>query len=75
MITLKNSRHVQTTRNIKRFRSCRANTGFSLANLDDERIYRESIALIDRILQHSWLAQLWKKHMARCRLMKVFYFQ
>lgn len=70
MLLLKSSSHIRTGRNIKSFHSCQMSTGLSISHVDVQRVYREAIALTNRVLRRSWLAQQWNEHLERCRLMK-----
>ena len=62
MLTLKSSRHIRTTRNIKGFRSCQHATGESLADLDAQRIAREEARLAARAARRLRLEEEWDKH-------------
>jgi hypothetical protein len=68
MLTLKSSSHIRTSRNIKSFRWCQTSTGLSLSHVDVQRACRQEIALVNRTLRRSWLAQRWNEHLERCRL-------
>jgi hypothetical protein len=68
MLMMKCSSHVQTSRNIKSFHSCRTSTGLPAGHIDLRRICQESAALAGRVIRLSWLARLWGEHMERCRL-------
>ena len=70
MLTLKSSPHIRTSRNIKSFHSCQTSTGLSMSHVDDQRACREEMALVNRALRGSWLAQQWSEHLERCRLLK-----
>lgn len=62
MLTLKSSRHLRTTRNIKGFRSCQHASGESLAHLDAQRIAREETRLAARAARRLRLQEEWNKH-------------
>ena len=65
MITLKNSAHISTSRNIKGFRSCQHATGVSLAHLDVERLASKEERLASREMRRLRLDEQWRKHFER----------
>ncbi len=71
MFTLKSSPHIPSSRNIKSFHACQTSTGWSMSHVDVQRVCREEIALINRVLRRSWLARQWNEHVERCRLRKT----
>jgi len=71
MLTLKSSPHIRTSKNIKSFRSCQTSTGLSMSHVDDQRACREEMALANRTLRCSRLAQQWNEHWERSRLTKT----
>ena len=64
MLTLKSSRHICTSRNIKGFRSCQP-PAESPAHLDEHRLAREEERLAAREARRVWLAEQWDKHFDR----------
>ena len=65
MITLKNSAHIRTCRNIRGFRSCQHAIGVSLSHLDVERLAREEDRLASREMRRLRLDEQWRKHFER----------
>jgi len=61
MITLKNSTHIPTSRNIKGFRSGKHTTGVSLAHVDGARIEYEKERFVLREAHRLCLADQWTK--------------
>ena len=62
MLTVRNSRHIGTSRNAKGFRSCPQATGVSLARLDAARLAREEERLLAREARRLWLEDQWTRH-------------
>ena len=69
MLTLRNSRHIGASRNVKGFRSCPQATGVSQAPLlvmgntsDAARLAREEERLLAREARRLWLEDQWTKH-------------
>ena len=71
MLTIRNSRHIRTGRNVKGFRSCPQATGVSPAPLlpgisgntsDAARLAREEERLLAREARRLWLEDQWTKH-------------
>lgn len=66
MLTLRNSAHVRTSRNIKGQHACPSSTGLPLFHVDGWRIARANIVLAAAELRREWLAHLWMEHRKRC---------
>ena len=69
MLTLRNSRHIGASRNVKGFRSCPQATGVSQAPLlvmgntsDAARRAREEERLLAREARRLWLEDQWTRH-------------
>lgn len=62
MLTIRNSRHIRTGRNVKGFRSCPPATGVSPARLDAARLAREEERLLAREARRLWLEDQWTRH-------------
>ncbi len=72
MLMIKCSSHIQTSRSIKCFQSCRTSTGLPTAHIDLQRITRQGAALAFRITRFLWLSQRQKEHVERCRLREAY---
>ena len=66
MLTLKNSDHIITNRNIVHIHSCRTNTGISLKHVDMQRLWRSDMALLNSRIKRTWLNEQWLKHQKCC---------
>jgi hypothetical protein len=62
VLTIRNSRHIRTGRNVKGFRSCPPATGVSPARLDAARLAREEERLLAREARRLWLEDQWTRH-------------
>jgi len=69
VLTLRNSRHIGASRNVKGFRSCPQATGVSQAPLlvmgntsDAARLAREEERLLAREARRLWLEDQWTRH-------------
>ena len=71
MQPIKNSAHIRTSRNIKRFRSCRHPTGVQAAHPDLTRRLFEDRRLTLKQQHLLWYADQWNKHLIHTRQMKV----
>ncbi len=67
MLTLKESSHIRTSRNIKSFCSCRHATGVSLVHRDQGRIALGEEKLARKEIERLWRAEQWCKHPVRSR--------
>lgn len=72
MLTLRNSAHIRTSRNIKGLHACPSSTGLQLFHADATRMDRANIVLAAAELRREWLAHLWTEHRKRCRQNKPF---
>jgi len=62
VLTVRDFRHMRTSRNIKGFRSRPQATGVSLAPLDAARLAREEQRLLAREARRLWLEDQWTRH-------------
>ena len=73
MLTIYDSHHIPTNRNIKCHPACRTHTGVFMDAGESRRIRQESSALINRRFRYAWLIQQWAMHEERCRFVKEEY--
>ncbi len=66
MLTLRNSTHIRTSRNIKDQHACPSSTGLPMSHLDGIRMARAGKVLGAGQLRRQWLAGLWLEHRKRC---------
>ncbi len=66
MITLKNSAHIRTGRNIKGQHACPSSTGLPLFHVDGWRIARANSVLAAGESRREWLFHQWMEHRKRC---------
>lgn len=62
MLTIYDSHHIPTNRNVPGHRACRTCTGFSQGAGEARRVRNETIALFNRQLRFAWLVGQWKRH-------------
>ena len=62
MLTIRNSRHIRTGRNVKGFRSCPQAMGVSPAPRDAARLDCEEERLLARKARRLWLEDQWTRH-------------
>jgi len=62
MLTLRGMKHIQTSRSIRGFRSCRHATGVSRAHVEQASITLEEERLDGREARRVWLDKQWKEH-------------
>jgi hypothetical protein len=65
MPMMKCSSHIQTSRNIKSFRSGRFSTGVPMVHIDLQRVCMQGAALAGRKARFSWLARQVREHTER----------
>ncbi len=62
MLTIYDSHHILTNRNIKCHRACRTHTGIFTSSWEARRIHQEDLALVNRRLRFAWLVRQWNEH-------------
>jgi hypothetical protein len=67
MITMRNSAHIRTSRNIKGQHACPSSTGLPLFHVDGWRIAQANTVLAAAELRREWLSYQWMEHRKRCR--------
>ena len=65
MLTLRGGAHIRTSRQLRRFRSCRFSTGLPMFHVEAERKGREAARLIHRELRRRWLQRHWSERFRR----------
>ena len=65
MLTLRNNKHIRTSRNVKGFRSVRHVTGVVSPAFDAKRIAREEERLAEHEARRLWLKEQWGEHFER----------
>jgi hypothetical protein len=67
------SSHIQTSRNIKSFRSGGSSTGVPMVHVDLQRVCMQGAALAGRKARFSWLARQVREHTERYRTVRSRY--
>jgi hypothetical protein len=72
MLTLKNSTHIRSSRNIKGLHACPSSTGLLMSHVDGMRMARAGKVLAAGQSRREWLADLWMEHLKRCGQKRPF---